>query len=67
MKLIPIVGAVVAGMFVGATIAEIIHRIRPNMLGEIESGTKKTFQMIREAFRDGYRGDPAAKAKPKTD
>lgn len=65
MKLASILGAGIAGVFVGAAIAEIIHRVRPDFFKELGAGTKRTLRTIGEAFKEGYSGQPAAKAKPK--
>lgn len=65
MKLASILGAGLAGIFVGAAITEIIHRARPGFFKELGAGTKRTLQTIGEAFKEGYGGQPAAKAKAK--
>ncbi len=63
MKLASILGVGVAGVFVGAVIMEIIHQVRPNLMKELGAGTRETFRTIGEAFKEGYTGQPVAKAK----
>jgi hypothetical protein len=64
MKLASILGAGLAGVFIGAAVVEIIHRVRPGFFGELGAGARKTLQAIGEAFKEGYTGQPTAKAKP---
>ncbi len=64
MKILGVaLGAGLAGFFVGAVVAEIIHRTHPNLLKDIGKNTKKAFGMIGGAFKEGYRGEPAASEK----
>jgi hypothetical protein len=63
MKLASILGIGVAGVFVGAAIVEIIHQVRPNLMKKLGAGTRETLRMIGEAFKEGYTGQPATKAK----
>jgi hypothetical protein len=56
-----LLGAGLVGVFVGAALAEAIHR-RPNLLKDIGKGTSRTFRVIADAFKEGYRGKPARKA-----
>jgi hypothetical protein len=62
MKLASILGIGAAGVFAGAAIMEIIHRTRPNLVKELGEKTRNAFRTIGEAFKEGYTGQPAAKA-----
>lgn len=64
MKLASILGVGAAGVFVGAAIMEIIHRTRPNLMKRLGERTRNTFRTISEAFKEGYTGQPVAKAMP---
>jgi len=58
-----LVGIGVAGVFVGALAMEIIHRVRPNLVKEIQESTKKTFENMGTAFKEGYHGVPVEEKK----
>ncbi len=62
MKLVSILGIGAAGVFAGAAIMEIIHRTRPNLMKELGQKTRNAFRTIGEAFKEGYTGQPVAKA-----
>jgi hypothetical protein len=49
-------GVGIAGVFVGALTVEIIHRVRPNLIRNLQSSTRKAFSDIGEAFKEGYHG-----------
>lgn len=51
-----IVGVAVAGILVGAVIAEVIRR-RPDILKNLGASTKKQLSMIGAAFKEGYRAE----------
>jgi hypothetical protein len=56
-----ILGVGLAGVFVGALITEVIHRVDPDMIKNLGTKTKKTLGMVGQAFKEGYYQDPAAK------
>ena len=51
-----LLGVGMAGVFVGALTMEIIHRVRPNLIKNLQASTQKAFADIGEAFREGYHG-----------
>ena len=51
-----LVGVGVAGLFVGALVMEVIHRVRPNLVKEVQASTKKAIADIGAAFKEGYYG-----------
>jgi hypothetical protein len=66
MKIASIVLVGLAGVFVGATIAEVLHKASPDLIKGIGRSTKRTVRMIGEAFKDGYQnesGEERAKAE----
>ena len=55
-----LLGAGLVGVFVGAAVAEALHR-KPDLFKGLGKGTSKTFRVIADAFKEGYRGKPAQK------
>ena len=49
-------GVGLAGVFVGALTMEIIHRVRPNLIKNLQASTKKSLAEIGQAFKEGYHG-----------
>ena len=60
-----LIGVGLAGLFIGALAMEVIHRVRPNFVKEVGENTRKTLGVIKEAFKDGYYGEPNAAEKLK--
>ncbi len=61
-----LVGIGVAGVFVGALTMEVLHRFHPNLIKDIQSSTKKTFEDMGMAFKEGYAELPADGQEPST-
>ena len=51
-----IVGAVIAGVFVGALAMEILRRVKPELLERVEAAAKETKDSFVGAFKEGYQG-----------
>jgi hypothetical protein len=46
---------VIAGVFAGAFVLELLNSRRPGMLGEMWNNTKRAADDFRSAFVEGYR------------
>lgn len=57
-----ILGVGLAGVFVGAVIMEVVHRNRPELMKNFGNKTKKTFEKIGEAFKEGYSSNEPARS-----
>lgn len=55
-----ILGVGLAGVFIGALAMEVIHRVRPNLVKDLENKTKDGLGALGDAFKKGYRGEPIA-------
>jgi len=62
MKSVGILVAIGVGVFVGAVAMEIIHRVRPNLVKELQESTRNTLADMGGAFKKGYRGEATEKA-----
>ncbi len=60
-----LLGVGLAGIFIGALTMEIIHRVRPDLVKDLESKTKESFGAVGNAFKKGYRGEPIAEKASK--
>ena len=45
-------------MFIGALTMEIIHRLHPNLVKDLEENAKRGLDTMGDAFNKGYRGEP---------
>lgn len=54
-KIGTIIGATLAGIFVGVASNELLHR-NPQLLKNAWESTKNTLRVFSDAFREGYRG-----------
>jgi hypothetical protein len=55
-----LLGGLVAGIFVGATGATIVHR-KPELIKEASRGARGMLSSFAEAFREGYNSQAAKK------
>ena len=55
-----LLGVGLAGLFVGALAMEIIHRLRPDLVKDIEASARRGIGAIGDAFKQGYHGEAAA-------
>ena len=54
---------VLAGVFVGAMVVEIVYRKNPQLIGSIEAKAKSTVDALVGAFHDGYTPRPEIQGK----
>lgn len=50
---------VLAGVFVGAFVMEVLHRKKPGLLDGVEERASRAARDFRSAFAQGYRGEEA--------
>jgi len=55
-------GAVVGGVFVGAVVAEVIHKKYPNVMNKLYTKTREIASEAKEAFKNGYTGAARSQA-----
>lgn len=53
--MIKLLGGLMAGIFLGALTVEIMRRLKPKLLTDVENNAKSAKQSFVEAFRSGYR------------
>lgn len=60
--MLKVLGGVVAGIFVGALLFEVINRKSPGLLRKVEDKARDTARAAKDAFQEGRTGrsaDPA--------
>ena len=50
-----LIGAALVGVVIGAAIAEIIDKQKPDLVRNLGKSVKNGWQAVREAFGEGYR------------
>jgi len=47
-------GVVIAGVFIGAILAEVIRKTKPQLLDKVEEKAGNFFSDFKSAFKEGY-------------
>lgn len=49
-------GVIVAGVFIGAVLTEVLRQAKPKILSDVEARASSFFSDFKAAFKDGYKG-----------
>jgi hypothetical protein len=53
-------GVIVAGVFIGAVLTEVLRQAKPHILEAVEGKAGNFFADFKSAFKEGYKGTSTA-------
>jgi hypothetical protein len=66
--MVKVLGAVAIGIVLGAAVAEVINRTKPNFAGNLGQKLKNGMAAVKDAFKEGYEqaAAPSDEAAPES-